>query len=208
MELIIINENKLKIMLTKSDMEFYGLNEDEFYCSITDTKKILKKILHNSNQKTGFETLLPEDKILMQLYPEKGGGCELFVTKLFIDSDEDIFMSRDNEEKYLLPKASSNTVQLKKSILGYKFDSLKNVLLACAELKKRNFEIQSSLYRDSCGKYHLFIKSSSDQIEKSSPSQFLSEFGELENSDSSLLELSEYGKCILKENAVGTLSEI
>ncbi len=208
MELIIINENKLKIMLTKADMEIYGLNEDEFYCSVTDTKKILNKILHNSSQKTGFESLLPEDKILMQLYPEKGGGCELFVTKLFIDSDEDIFMSRDNEEKYLLPKASSDIMQLKKSTLGYKFDSLKSAVLACVELKKRNFEVQSSLYQDGGGKYHLFIKALADQSEKSSPSQFLSEFGELENSESALLELSEYGKCILKENAVDKLSEI
>ena len=89
MELIVINENKLKIIMSKTDMKNYGLDENEFYLSVTDTRKILGKILQNCTIKTGFETILPSDKILIQLYPEKGGGCELFVTKIEFDSECD-----------------------------------------------------------------------------------------------------------------------
>ena len=105
MELIVINENKLKITMSKTDMINYGLDENEFHCSVINTREILNKILHNAPVQTGFENISPKDKILIQLYPDKSGGCELYITKITLDEMEDtMFMPQENDEKYLKGK--------------------------------------------------------------------------------------------------------
>lgn len=216
MELIVISENKLKIMMSAPDMEFYGLDEDEFYCSVSNTRKILERILKNSPVMTGFETISPDDKILIQLYPEKSGGCELFVTRLSLceadNTQEDAFyMPDENEEKLLLPTPQKRTVTARvavKPTLTYSFEKFDYVCLACRELVSRRFAGDSSLYRADSGKYYLFIGTKSDENEKSSPSSFLSEFGELENTENVSLILLEHGTCVCPSDAVQTFSEL
>ena len=210
MELIIINENKLKIMMTQNDMKAYGLDENEFYCSITNSKEILKKILHNSPLHTGFEYISPFDKILMQLYPDKSGGCELYVTKITLDEKEgEEFMSYDNEERYLLPKPTSKKESAKIPLLSYRFDKLENAIQVTRELIRRNYIGASSFYRDFEGKYFLFvIHTKSDNSDSTSPIDCLLEFGELVNAENSRMHLLEKGKCIFKEKAVEQLSKL
>lgn len=215
MELIVINENKLKIMMSAPDMEKYGLDENAFHLSIIDTRKILDRIIHSSPLKTGFEKILPNEKILMQLYPEKTGGCELFVTRIPLCNEEDfISVTHENEERLLLPQAKAKQVQTKKTTITYSFKKLDSAIRAARELKTRRFSGESSLYRDDMGKYYLSTCAKRDGSESGKANTYdaqtlcLSEFGELENSETSMLHLIEHGKCILKENAVQTLSDI
>ena len=70
MELIIISESKIKLMLTRDDMECYH----------GTTKEMLKEIMEDVKQKCGCAGL--EGRIFVQMYPSKSGGCELFVTRL------------------------------------------------------------------------------------------------------------------------------
>ena len=202
MELIVINENKLKIMMTKNDMESYGLNENEFYCSVSNAREILEKILHNSPIHTGFENITIEDKILIQLYPDKNGGCELYVTKMIFDETEYTrFMPEENNSKYLLPKP-----QIKMPLISFKFDTLEDVILAAKELVLRNHVYDASFYKNHDGKYYLFINTSNGNGD--SPIEFLSEFGEMTNTENSYLMLLEYGKCLYKKDAIKVLSVI
>lgn len=213
MELIVIGENKLKIMMNQSDMERFGLDENEFYLSVTDTRKILDRILQNCPVKTGFETILPSDKILIQLYPEKCGGCELFVTKIELDSEcdskeEDIFMPPVNDERFLLPGTTQKKTESRRINLTYSFEELDFLIAACKELHKIGFGGKSSFHRDQEGKYYLMISTVKGENEKSPPISFISEFGELENTDRTSLYLSEYGECIIEKDAVELLGEI
>ena len=102
MELIIINEYKIKIVMTEQDMRDYGLDENEFYCSVTNTRDILEKIIHRSGIRTGFENINKSERLLLQLYPEKSGGCELYVTRLEMELGEEAAVRRDNENKALV----------------------------------------------------------------------------------------------------------
>lgn len=213
MELIVINENKFKIMMDKNDMKIYGLDEDEFYLSVTNTRDILERILKSCPEQRGFESIAPEDKLLMQLYPERNGGCELFITRLCLDNtdgyeEESIFMSCANEDKYLLPRCVKKGTEQKKTSLTYSFKKLDYVFRTCKELKKREYSGNSALYRGEDEKYYLILTPTQKENEKSSPSSCLSEFGELENSDSIYLLLLERGHCICKENAVEIASEL
>ncbi len=209
MELIVINENKLKVMMNKTDMKTYGLDENEFHCSITNTRAILDKILHNSPIRTGFENISNDDKILIQLYPDKNGGCELYVTKIMLDEREDeLFMPRENEERYLLPKYTAKKQGMKIPIVSYKFDKLEYALKAAKEMIQRNYNGASSFYRDYEGKYFLFVNNSKNETSENQVTiDFLSEFGELWNLENSQMLLTEHGTCIFKENAIEQLVE-
>lgn len=210
MELIVINENKLKVMMNEADMKFYGLDENEFYCSITNARDILRRIIDNSPIRTGFENISIDEKILVQLYPEKKGGCELYITKISINEKEnDPFMPQENEERYLLPKPITKKQGPKIPLLCYKFDNLKYAQRAANEMYRRNYNGASSFYRDQEGKYFLFVNNlKNENFEYRSATDFISEFGELTNTENTRLLLSERGKCIFKENAVKQLTEI
>ena len=202
MELIVINENKLKIMMNENDMHYYGLDENEFHCSIINTREILEKILRNSPIKTGFEDVLSTDKILMQLYPEKNGGCELYITKIAFDEMEDTtFMPEGKDTKCLLPKPTQKT-----PFISYKFENLEYAINAARELNNRSYVGPSSFYRDTDGRYVLFVDNQRKEL--SSISCLLSEFGEQVNGENTYLLLSERGKRIFKEGAVEELSKI
>jgi negative regulator of genetic competence, sporulation and motility len=209
MELIVINENKIKITMSSDEMSHYGLDENEFHCSITNTREILNKILHKNHRDIAFGRIEESDKLLIQLYPEVSGGCELYVTKIpdlqpDNDFEEAMTMNEYGEDRLLPPKRQAPKVEIKKTVLAYSFSDLSSVRGACVELDSRDFEGESSLYRSDDGRYFLFVTPD----EKSSPSTFLAEFGELESASSSSLYLSERGKCLCKTDAVKLILEI
>jgi negative regulator of genetic competence, sporulation and motility len=204
MELIVINENKLKIIMSAQDMKDFCIDENEFHLSMTDTRQILSRILKASSTKTGFEDISKDDKLLLQLYSDTYGGCELFVTRLKLESEEDIFMPQGNE-KFLLPKSTTKNAEHKKNTFTYSFERLDFVISVCKELKKRNFCGESSIQKLDNGKYLLFV--SSDGIQNSFLN-CLSEFGELENTEISHLHSLERGTSIISSSAVEKLSNL
>ena len=209
MELIVINENKIKITLSRDEMAEYGLDENEFHCSITNTREILNKILHKNRENKVFGKIEDGERLLIQLYPENSGGCELYVTKIPDFSDEndtkeENLMSEYSEERLLPPKKQVPKIEIKKTVLAYSFSSLSSVRGACKELDSRSFGGESSLFCSDDGRFFLFLTPD----EKSSPSSFLAEFGELESASSLSLYLSERGACLCKSGAVELVLEI
>lgn len=211
MKLIIISENKLKIMMNGDEMKQYGLDENEFYCSMTNTRKILDNILSSSQVHTGFEVHKDGERILLQLYAQRDGGCELFVTKLPIEEDyiskEENSMPVFSDDERLLPTAKQNKSENRRITLAYRFENLENVREACLSLSARGFAGESELHLSDEGKYYLFVSFESGSKKKSSPSSYLSEFGELENSEISSMYVGEYGSCLYRENAVSRVCE-
>ena len=208
MELIVINENKLKITLSAIDMHEYGLDENEFHLSITNTRRVLSKILHNSPIKTGFESETPNERLLLQLYPEKAGGCELYVTRLTIDDEsyekEEIGMAE--QENRLLPIAKSQFEQ-KTGALCYKFENFSNLVNACKASVITSSPLQSSLFLGDDEKYYLFVEKTDLNEDLQSINLFL-EFGVRENSEKTRLTFYEHGKEICKNNAINVLSRL
>ena len=204
MELIVINENKLKIMMSAPDMDALGIDENKFYLSSFNARDMLARILKNSNVKTDFEYLSSQDKILLQLYPDIHGGCELFVTRITLDGEEDFFMTQ-SDEGFLLPKPIPKNIDHKKTALTYSFTQLDHLIAACRELIKQNFNGESYLYRLDDGKYLLFITG-----EKGTNIQtdFLSEFGQFENTENSYFRSLERGTFIIHKNAIEKIATI
>lgn len=80
MELLLISDKKLKIMLTKQDMEKYNLKAEGLDYSIKNTRQILDEIFEIAGRKTGFEA--KKGRIFVQAYPSVDGGCEIYLTRL------------------------------------------------------------------------------------------------------------------------------
>ena len=80
MDILVISDTKLKIMLERADMARFGLQGDQISYDDPPTRKKLLTILDRVKAESGFDTA--SDKLLLQLYPSKDGGSELFVTKL------------------------------------------------------------------------------------------------------------------------------
>ena len=59
MDLIRISDTKLKIMLTSSDMTHYNLHNDNISIADQHVRRVLRKLLEDAKEKTGFVTPVP-----------------------------------------------------------------------------------------------------------------------------------------------------
>ena len=80
MEIVRISEEKLKLTLCKEDLEKYKLKPDELDYDKTETRRVIWQILDEAKKKTGFDAAA--DRALIEAYPGRRGGCEIYVTML------------------------------------------------------------------------------------------------------------------------------
>lgn len=80
MEYLVINESKLKIIMTGEDAKRYGLNTLGADYDSPEARRRFWRVLDDAALAVGFSS--KGDKVLIQYYPSRDGGCEIFVTKL------------------------------------------------------------------------------------------------------------------------------
>lgn len=196
MELILINDKKLKIMLSESDMEKYHITGDEMDYSKLRTRTVLKSILSDAKDATGFCT--DGESFFVQLFTSVHGGCELFITKGAPDTDA----------KTTPPTPAENSKNEKTCISLYSFDSFYPLSVVCRQLHKQTEHINATAYSDINGAYYLVIyrdcPTANSIIDKFT---FISEYGKKEDPDYFNMYISEYGSWICK-NAVTTLGSL
>ena len=76
METIRIDEDRMKILLTKEDLAHYGLSGHAIDPDSEEVSRALRRLASDAGFAAG------EGKLCLQLYESHGGGCELFVTRL------------------------------------------------------------------------------------------------------------------------------
>ena len=84
MELIRISQTKLKIMLDRNDMRRLDLEAGN--PADISSREAFRNILKEAKARCGFDAV--GDRVFVQYYPDKCGGCEMFVTKLTDSSGE------------------------------------------------------------------------------------------------------------------------
>ena len=145
MDVLKISETKVKIMLTRTDVKRFKLDTEKVDYNDAKTRSKVWEILDQVKKQYGWSG--EDHKLLIQFYPSRDGGAELFVTKL-----EGI--SRKNERSL----AKSNDVVLldsKRTIYGFKcFDDL---LRASRIIKDSKCIRGSDLFYDEGEGYFLEI---------------------------------------------------
>ena len=206
MEIIMISSSKLKVMLGADDLRQFELNADQLDYSNTDTKRMFWDVLSKAKHQTGFDT--DGQRVLVQLYPSKEGGCEMFVTKIGILCSSDSFECRENkgddkchEIIYKNKKNSSFSV--------FSFESTEDMISVCRRLRLIGYIGESSAYFDEKGKAYLFLSDIEfDELTPPDEFSFILEYAKPENLQKLNYYFSEHGKLICEKDAVSILSTL
>ena len=193
MELILINEKKLKIMLSPEDMKEYEIDPESVDYDRTETRRAFWSILDEAKHRTGFDAA--SERVYIQLYPSREGGCEMYVTKVGL-----LPSSCQTQKKGMLRVASERT-------LAYRFDELSLLLRVCRQLLSIGFSSPSEAFCDGEGSYYLYI-SGVRGFALPESLNFISEFGTSEEPEKLRGYIDEYGKTLCKENAIKTLGTL
>ena len=195
MEWIRISQNKLKIMLTAEDARHYELNCENADYTDTLTRAAFREILTDVKREADFDA--SEDKVYIQMYPSKEGGCELFVTKIgLLLNDRDTKPPHSPAQGYHKPRTR------RESTRAFRFSDFSLLLAACRRLRPLALH-KSSVFRDGRGVWWLFLSGCEPQ-----KLRFLADYARETRADLARHYLSEYGKIICDKNAVECLAEL
>lgn len=185
MEFLNIGDIKLKVTLTQSECERYGIDTAKSDFTRSEIKGVMRDIILLAEEKCAFS--VSSEKILVQLYPLPSGECEIFVTKL---------TGLPNKERMALRGADGlSTLESRRGI--YRFDSRDELIAAARAISTS--EAECELYIDEVGQYYISIEEGI--VDGISDYEVLVEFGErLKNLP--LHVLSEYGKLLIWENTL------
>ena len=205
MELIRISASKLKIMLTGEDMEKYALDARTADYDDTATRRAFWSILDDAKNQTGFNAA--GDRVFIQLYPSKQGGCEMFVTKMNLLSSEE----GEKKTSLLSGRISKTVLECmddgnRERVDAYAFDTLSSLLAVCHRLLDLGWHGKSEAYRGYNGKCYLILcEKYAGAYAPLDPFSFITEFGKAERTETVRLYIREHGACICEKNAVETL---
>ncbi len=198
LELILINSSKLKIMMTSEDMAQYDLKCENIDYDNTETRRAFWSILDEAKHKTGFDAA--SDKVFVQLYPSKGGGCEMYITKLGASDS-----SKENRQISFGERRKGRTEI-------YRFDKLDWLIAVCRRLSLLGCAKESSAYFDPAkNAYYLSLTEQCTTCNQGSgvgEMSFIKEFGKTENYTALRMYIKEYCRCICESDAVKTLSRM
>ncbi len=215
MDLIRIDDNKMKIMLTPGDMQCYELDADTMDRNKSETCRAFRNILDEVRSRTGFDA--KGNKIFVQMYPSREGGCEMFVTKLGMicalnDSSERPTLGTGRMSIGLQPRTQHNMETERNRTVAFTFDALEHLLCVCRRLRARAFPGNSAAYWGEEGRYYLLLSEKSggrrsllfDRLSLS----FISEYGTQQNAEMVRLYIREHGCPICEKNAVARLADL
>ena len=198
MELLRIGEEKLKIILSSEDLLSFEIEASELDYANTETKRMLWEILHRAKQSVGFDT--DGHRVLVQLYPSRDGGCEMFVTKLGADHEKEVNLLP------LCPKKSRTAKEAHGRLGAFSFATLSDLLSVCRRLYALGHKSLSEVYYSDDERYFLFL----DGLDATGyfavdEYSFLYEYGSSEPTETARAMLSEHGRAVCEEHAVARL---
>lgn len=179
MEFLVINDSKLKIMLTGKEVMRYGIDAEGSDYRNPEVRRIFWKILDRAKEECGFQ--VKGEKLIIQYYPSKS-GAEIFVTKL-----GKVSLGAERT----LSSADSITMLSSRNMI-YRFENEEALRRVSQEIVRRSAEEKGDVYLSDDGYYYLFFEDRCD-LSNLSPFSLISEFGEEipQNMDNYIKEHSE-----------------
>jgi negative regulator of genetic competence, sporulation and motility len=184
----------------------YELTCEKLDYENTETRKAIWSILDHAKHETGFDAAI--GKIRIEVYPEKSGGCAIYITKLrkndFLSCEP---MKENNEKTTALPKTVMTV---------YEFEDTESLIRVCRFLAHRGYNAPSRAFfehfPDGNLRYFLQITENQPSCPKKTKylreNLFIEEFATRLTSEESAFYLSEHTIPICKENAVETLAAL
>ena len=186
MELIVISDTKLKLILTPQDMRVYGLDFETTDYDSPKNRRSIWRLFDEVKARSGFE--VDFDRVLVQVWPSKDGGCEMFISKMGTPP--------------LKGKVPEGAVKYIKQL--YAFETLEHLLLVCRALDHMEYKKTSQAWRGDTGKWYLLLEGAEGKATLH-PLSFVEEYGS-RVSDRQIDMFFEHAKPISTQNAVKILS--
>ncbi len=205
MDIIVINECKLKIMLGKEELDSFGISAESLDYSNTETKHLLWDLLDRAKHETGFDT--DGQRILVQLYPSRDGGCEMFITKMgSLSPKKD---TKEDEDMATVHITSKSAQTAHKRTRTFGFERTEWLMSVCRRLYALGYEGESSAHFCDDGRSYLML-SETDTFGFVSLDElsFITEYGTCENTDAVKCFVGEHGKTVCENNAVALLGAL
>lgn len=196
MELIVIGDSRLKVMLTAEEVRRFALDVDTAELDGPRAKAALRGLFDEIRRKSGFDA--ESERVLVQLYPSKGGGCEIFLTKLGK-------VGRSNMPSEMRSEISASPEL--RAVL-FRFLKMADLLSVCRQLSSVGYDRLSTLYFGDDGRYYLVLQEISGKKEKPLALAFVEEYGERRGGASTLAYIKEHGRCIVAGDAVERLAPL
>lgn len=188
MKFLRIGLTKLKVVLTKEERISLLPCGDIAECDRLSVKEALGEILHQAKQNCNFD--IGDDKVLVQLYPENNGGCEIFITKL-------LYLSQKEQKEVL---GADNVTSCERVEAIFKFSRFEDLLRAARAVS--GAVMDSDLYYSGTAYY---IKATENSINGICWAMPFYEFGERVK-EIPVDALYERGKLIFRGDAIKKLS--
>ena len=210
MEIIMISDSKIKVMLSADDLKGFDLNTASLDYSNTETKRMFWDILSRAKRSIGFDT--DGHRVLVQLYPSRCGGCEMFVTRLSSLCDLEKGEQSDRTEiepviNHLPPKKNLKRERSEGHVGAFAFENIENMISVCRRLANMGYDGESDAYVDENKRSYLFLSDLEPcaylPLDEFS---FISEYGTAENEEATRSYVSEHAKEICKSRAVEELA--
>lgn len=194
MELIVIDESKVKVMLSATDMERFELDVSDMDYEDRHTRLALKAILEAVRIKSGLD--VTGEKMLVQVYPSKDGGCEMFISRLSAPNRSGML------PRSLTLLSAKNTV--------FRFQVFEHLLAVCRALHKNGYSLDSAAYRKADGVWYLQLQENrqSGSSDVAGALSFALEFGESIGGSVALAYVKEHCECIIEKDAVQKLASL
>ena len=196
MEVLKINDNKIKVMLSRADMRDFKLEGKNLDYNDADTRRRVFRVLEYVKAHYGFDH--EGDKLLIQFYPSKDGGSELFVTKLgILNSRECRSVARSDRVAMLSAKRSM-----------YAFSSFADLLMAAKAIARVADGGESELFLLEDETYCLELSERGDGkgdtvMEYAAILEFATPLSQDKHP-----YIIEHGECLASRNAVELLASL
>ena len=179
MELILISNSKLKIMLSAEDMKKYNIECD----GGSALRQGFKPVLERAHDDCGFD--IESGRLLVQVFPSRGGGCEMFVTRVALTGSE---------------TATDASVCI--------FDCLGAMISLCRVLHSRGFGRESEAYALPEGSFALILPEFDRDERLPLEATVINEFGYRRDCERIEGYIKEHARLIFADNAVARLAEL
>ncbi|MBQ8358066.1 MAG: adaptor protein MecA [Clostridia bacterium] len=201
MEWIRISTNKLKIMLSAEDARRYALNcETADYADVV-TREAFREILTDVRKETGFDAT--DDKVYIQMYPSKEGGCELFVTKMGLLLTEEKDKNENHTSKLLNIEAKNEKSHrtVRKRSASFLFPSFEHLVALCRRMTD-TYRGESEIWRDEQGIWWLILTENGNPLTIRDDYRFIREYGRMVSAEEARIILPEHGVRICDRCAI------
>ena len=212
MEYILINESKLKVMLELNELERRCLEAASLDYVDPEAKKLFGDILSYAKDELGFDTT--GYRVLLQVYPSKDGGCELFITKLSkLDKDGG---DKSDEKKQKSPEEYEERGKHKKERheRAFSFERLEYLISVCKRLYESGISASAEIYVDSEGTWFLILCFDDEVYDRLfdllpiCELSFISEYGQPHDPRALSIYLGEHAKLICRDDTIATFSKL